>query len=178
MYQLSGENDMDYTFIRKRFIPEEEIDISGDEVLYNDGDLIVTRWLPIKVRNDIGWGFSYIYIPKHYKISAFFDSKGNFKYWYCDVIKTEYHKEQNKYVFVDLLIDVIIEPGGHCRVLDEDELQEAFLRGLIGAEEVRIANETRDEILRMCIHPEEAPKFSNAPDMKEILPPKGFTKQP
>lgn len=28
---------MDYTFIRKRFIPEEEVDISGDEVLYDDG---------------------------------------------------------------------------------------------------------------------------------------------
>ena len=49
---------MDYTFIRKRFIPEEEVDISGDEVLYDDGALIVTRWLPIRARNDIGWGFS------------------------------------------------------------------------------------------------------------------------
>ena len=48
---------MDYTFIRKRFIPEEEVDISGDEVLYDDGALIVTRWLPIRARNDIGWGF-------------------------------------------------------------------------------------------------------------------------
>ena len=44
---------MDYTFIRKRFIPEEEVDISGDEVLYDDGALIVTRWLPIRARNDI-----------------------------------------------------------------------------------------------------------------------------
>ena len=33
---------MDYTFIRKRFIPEEEVDISGDEVLYDDGALIGT----------------------------------------------------------------------------------------------------------------------------------------
>lgn len=48
----------------KRFIPDEEVDISGDEVLYDDGNLIVTRWLPIKARNDIGWGFSYIYIPE------------------------------------------------------------------------------------------------------------------
>ncbi|MFR1519054.1 MAG: DUF402 domain-containing protein [Clostridia bacterium] len=167
---------MDYTFIRKRFIPEEEVDISGDEVLYDDGDLLVTRWLPIRTRNDIGWGFSYIYIPGHYKISAFFDCEGRFKYWYCDVIKTEYEKEQNKYIFIDLLIDVIIEPGERCRVLDEDELQEAFLRGLISDEDVKIAHDTRDEILRMCEHPEAAPKFPGAPRIGEILPPEGFTK--
>ena len=89
---------MDYTFIRKRFIPEEEVDISGDEVLYDDGALIVTRWLPIRARNDIGWGFSYIWILRHYKISAIFDRTGKFKYWYCDVIKTEYEKDKNKYI--------------------------------------------------------------------------------
>ncbi len=167
---------MEYTFIRKRFIPDEEVDISGDEVLYDDGNLIVTRWLPIKARNDIGWGFSYIYIPEHYKISAFFDRGGKFKYWYCDVIKTEYEKEQNKYVFIDLLIDVIIEPGGTCRVLDEDELQEAFLRGLISSEDVGIARSTRDKILRMCEKSETAPRFPGAPGIGEILPPGGFTK--
>ena len=167
---------MDYTFVRKRFIPEEEVDISGAEVLYDDGTLIVTRWLPIKARNDIGWGFSYIYIPGHYKISAFFDRGGRFKYWYCDVIKTEYVEEQNKYVFIDLLIDVIIEPCGSCRVLDEDELQEAFLRGLISSSDVKIAQDTRDEILRMCGTPEAGPKFPSAPKIGEILPPAGFTK--
>ena len=169
---------MDYTFVRKRFIPAEEVDISGDEVLYQDNELILTRWLPIKARNDLGWGFSYIYIPEHYKISAFFDRKGNFKYWYCDIIKTEYDAEQNKFVFIDLLIDVVIEPGGSLRVLDEDELQEAFLRGLIDGGDVRLAIETKDKILQMCSDPRLAPRFPKAPAPNEISPPGGFTKQP
>ena len=167
---------MDYTFIRKRFIPEEEVDISGDEVLYDDGALIVTRWLPIRARNDIGWGFSYIWILGHYKISAVFDRTGKFIYWYCDVIKTEYEKDKNKYVFTDLLIDVVIEPDGTCRVLDEDELQEAFLRGFISAEDVKIAQETRDTLLRIFRKQEPAPASPGAPLPGEILPPAGFTK--
>ena len=38
---------------RKRFIPDEIIDISKDEVIYRDDDLIITKWLPIHPRGDI-----------------------------------------------------------------------------------------------------------------------------
>lgn len=168
---------MSYTFIRKRFIPFEETDISGDEMLYDSPELIVTRWLPIRPRNDIGWGVSYIYMPGNCKISAIFDGDGNFKHWYCDVIKTQYVKEQNKYIFTDLLIDVIIEPDGTCRVLDEDELQEAFLCGLITEDDVRIAEETRDDILRKYAHFESVQSIPGVPRLCEIMPPEGFTKR-
>ncbi|MBR3280485.1 MAG: hypothetical protein IKI57_01385 [Clostridia bacterium] len=38
---------------RKRFIPNEIIDISKDEVIYRDENLIITKWLPIHPRDDI-----------------------------------------------------------------------------------------------------------------------------
>lgn len=168
---------MKETFIRKRLIPDEEVDLSGDEVLYRDGNLFVTRWLPIKARSDIGWGFSYLYIPEHCKASAVFDCLGKFRYWYWDIIRTEYREEQNTYVFTDLLIDVVKEPEGQCRVLDEDELQEAFLRGLIGVEDVRLAQETKEKILRLCGRSDFWRCFPGAPNPDEILPPRGFTKR-
>lgn len=79
-------------------------------------------------------------------------------------------------MFTDLLIDVVIEPDGTCRVLDEDELQEAFLRGFISAEDVKIAQETRDTLLRIFRKQEPAPASPGAPLPGEILPPAGFTK--
>ena len=38
---------------RKRYIPNEIVDISSDEVLKCDEDMLVTKWLPIKKRPDI-----------------------------------------------------------------------------------------------------------------------------
>ncbi len=168
---------MKYTFIRKRFIPFEETDISGDEVLYDGGGLLVTRWLPIRPRTDIGWGASYIYIPGNCKMSAIFDCEGKFRHWYCDIIKTKYEPEINKYTFTDLLLDVIIRPDGTHSVLDEDELQEAFLRGYITEEDVRTAEETKNRILHMYSRQNILRKFKGAPDLSEIVPPEGFTKR-
>lgn len=165
---------MDYTFIRKRFIPEEESTYLATRCCMTTGAPDRDALASDRARNDIGWGFSYIWILRHYKISAVFDRTGKFKYWYCDVIKTEYEKDKNKYVFTDLLIDVVIEPDGTCRVLDEDELQEALLRGFISAEDVKIAQETRDALLRLFRKQEPVPAFHGAPLPGEILPPAGL----
>lgn len=39
--------------LRKRFIPNEVIDISSDEILRRDDNLLVTKWLPIHPRGDV-----------------------------------------------------------------------------------------------------------------------------
>ena len=63
---------------RKRFIPNEIIDISSDEVLERNENIIVTRWKPIKPRQDIGGGISYTFLKRGYKISKIFDNNGEF----------------------------------------------------------------------------------------------------
>lgn len=138
---------MALTFIRKRLIPNETVDISGDELLYFDGARMLTRWLPLKPRCDIGWGCSFTDIPAHCKISAFYDRTGRFMYWYCDIITTVYFPEKKTYIFTDLLADIRLRPGCAPEVLDLDELETAYQQHLIGAEEKQLVHETVDRLL-------------------------------
>ena len=116
---------------RKRFIPNEIIDISSDELLERNDNIIITKWNPIKPRKDIGGGISYVFLKKGYKISKIFDNNGDFIYWYCDIIEYEYFEEKDEYIFIDLLVDVKIYPNGEYEVLDLDELEVALKEKLI-----------------------------------------------
>ncbi|ABP66511.1 protein of unknown function DUF402 [Caldicellulosiruptor saccharolyticus DSM 8903] len=106
--------------IRKRFYPEEEVDISSDEVVYMNNEILVTKWLPIKKREDIKWGASCVYLKKGIKISKVFDYNDRLLYTYCDIIDT--HIDNDKIVTEDLLIDVIVFPDGSYKIADIDEL--------------------------------------------------------
>ena len=54
---------------RKRFIPDEIVDISSDEVLERNENIIITKWTPIKPRGDISGGISYTFLKRgHYAI--------------------------------------------------------------------------------------------------------------
>ena len=116
---------------RKRFIPDEIVDISNDEVIKKTDDLIITKWIPIKPREDIGSGVSYTFFKEGYKISKFYNKNGEFLFWYCDIIDYEYNKEQDIYTFIDLLVDIKIYPDKKMELLDFGELQEAYDNKLI-----------------------------------------------
>ncbi|ADQ04171.1 protein of unknown function DUF402 [Caldicellulosiruptor owensensis OL] len=106
--------------IRKRFYPEEEIDISSDQIVYLDEQVLVTKWLPIKKREDIKWGASCIYFDKGIKISKVYGHDDRLIYTYCDIINTR--KDKEKIVTEDLLVDVVVYPDGSYRIMDIDEL--------------------------------------------------------
>lgn len=125
-----GERKM--KILRKRYIPNEVVDISDDEVLYFDDELLVTRWVPINPRNDIGRGISYCFKNKGWKISKFFDKSGLFIYWYCDIIS--YEEIDDIHVITDLLVDVKIFEDGHYEILDLEELSKALQEDLIDQE--------------------------------------------
>lgn len=118
---------------RKRYIPNEIIDISGDKVEFVNEDLLITSWLPIHPRNDVAFGISYAYLKKGWKISKFYDKDKNFLYWYCDIIDAQIKAEE--YILVDLLVDIKVYPNGRYEILDEEELDEALNEGLITKEQ-------------------------------------------
>lgn len=118
---------------RKRYIPNEIIDISGDKVESVSEDLLITSWLPIHPRNDVAFGMSYTYLKKGWKISKFYDKDKNFLYWYCDIIDAQIKDEE--YILVDLLVDIKVYPDGRYEILDEEELDEALNEGLITKEQ-------------------------------------------
>ncbi|MCL2874415.1 MAG: DUF402 domain-containing protein [Defluviitaleaceae bacterium] len=132
---------------RKRYIPDEIIHLKDDIITYIDNDIITTKWNVLKPRKDFTHGDSCYFIKKGYKVSRFFDASGECIYIYCDIVKTEYIEQGNKYIFHDLLVDVIIYPDGFVKVLDLAEVPEALDLGLISIEDAKYAMLKTDELL-------------------------------
>ena len=120
---MSNENfdQNEIKLIRKRYLPDEEINISGDKIIHLDKHLLVTEWLPINPRMDMSRGISYWYLDKGWKISKIYNVDGSFKHYYCDICKYEV-VEGKSYKIIDLLADVIIDVNGNYKVLDFEEL--------------------------------------------------------
>lgn len=119
---------------RRRYVPNEIVDISNDKVIYRDSEKLITKWVPIKPREDFASGESCVYFNYGWKISKFYNEDGSLKYWYCDIINYEYYEEEDKYIFNDLLLDVVIYEDGHYEILDEEELEEALRNGIVTQE--------------------------------------------
>ena len=60
-----------------------------------------------------------------------------------------YDPETETYVFTDLLADVIVYPNGFVRVVDLDELADAFRDRLITAEQMQMALRRLDKLLSL-----------------------------
>jgi predicted RNA-binding protein associated with RNAse of E/G family len=143
---------------RRRYIPNEIVDISNDNLLFRDEELLVTEWKPIKPRNDISRGVSYTYLNEGLKVSRFYDGKGNFAFWYCDIIEVEYDKENDTYTFNDLLVDIKVQPDGSPSILDISELAEALENDLITKEQAGDALKKMDKLLKMIYEGEFPPE--------------------
>ena len=133
---------------RKRFIPNEMVDISKDEVIYRDKEKLITKWNPINERDDIGRGESCVYFANGWKISKFYRKDGSFKFWYCDIISYQYEEKEDKYILVDLLLDVIVHGDGRYEILDEDELERALEDAIITQE---LAKEAKEKLKKLII---------------------------
>ena len=116
---------------RRRFIPDENIELKDDMILALEPNLIITSWNVLKPRRDISRGVSAYFIDKGIKVSKVFDNAGQMVYWYCDIIETHYDEKENIYTFNDLLIDVVVYPDGQVEVLDMDEFADAMEQGIL-----------------------------------------------
>ena len=148
---------------RKRYIPNEIVDISGDEVVLKKDGLIVTRWLPIKPRKDISSGISYTMLDYGWKISKIYDKDDKLLYWYCDIIDYDVKIENGEeiYILIDLLVDIKVYDDGSYEVLDVDELNDAFEKGLIDFSQKEDAERKLNELLKLI-------KNGNFPPVEEI----------
>ena len=77
------------------------------------------------------------------------NENGELVYYYCDIIKSEYQKDENIWIFTDLLADVKIYPNGATEVVDLGELSQAYRKNLISAEIVMEALEKLDKLLNL-----------------------------
>ena len=141
---------------RKRYIPNEVVDISSDEIIYQDEKMIVTKWIPIKPRTDISKGVSYTMLDKGWKISKFYDHQGKLLYWYCDII--EHTLENDELTLTDLWVDVIVHENGVYEIVDLDELDDALKMGLITPDQ-KYSALTKVENLKELIESKQFPPF-------------------
>ena len=116
---------------RKRFIPDEIVELKDDRIVYHEGNIMITEWDVLHPKAKFSHGISCYYMDKGWKISKFLNKKKELVYYYCDIIETAYLKAENAYIFTDLLADVIIHPDGAVEVVDLGELSDALEDGSI-----------------------------------------------
>ena len=133
---------------RRRFIPEEIIELKNDHIIMFKDNIIITKWNVLKPRDDINNGISAYFIDDGIKVSKIFDGTGNFVYWYCDIIETVHNKESNSYTFNDLLVDILVYPDGHVEVVDMDEFADAMENGVLKTKTIAFAMRSADALLK------------------------------
>ncbi|MBO4457005.1 MAG: DUF402 domain-containing protein [Butyrivibrio sp.] len=116
---------------RKRFIPDECIELKDDVILKLDDSVIVTEWKALKSRCDLSRGYSCYYLKEGYKISKFIKADNSLLCWYFDIVTYDRDPQSNILTVIDLLADVKIYPDGFMKVVDLDELSEAYEKRLI-----------------------------------------------
>ena len=118
---------------RRRFIPNETIELKNDQIVRADDSIIVTKWNTINPRADFSHGTSAYFLRPGWKISRFFNDTGQTVYTYCDIIDSLYDKEENSILIRDLLVDIIVYNNGLVKVVDIGEVAEALEAGIIDA---------------------------------------------
>jgi len=132
---------------RRRYKPNETIELKNDLVVRADDSIIVTKWKTIKPRNDFSHGVSCYFLQHGWKISKFMDDSNNCVCTYCDIIDSIYNKEENSILVNDLLVDVIVYNDGLIKVVDLGDVSDALLQGLIDKETAAKALKRTDELL-------------------------------
>lgn len=154
---------------RRRFIPDENIELKDDMILALEPKLIITSWNVLKPRRDISRGVSAYFIDKGIKVSKVFDNAGQMVYWYCDIIETHYDEKENIYTFNDLLIDVVVYPDGQVEVLDMDEFADAMEQGILSVGTIAHAMRATDDLLH-TIYAGEFEKYTHyIDDMLKVI---------
>lgn len=132
---------------RKRIIPEEIVLLDKDVILYSDESRIVTKWDTIKPKKILHHGCSCYFLEEGFKVSKFYRQDGSLIYWYCDIISYTHDKENNSYVFTDLLADVLVYPDGQVQVVDVGEIADALTAGTLTVEQMIPALRSLDKLL-------------------------------
>lgn len=118
---------------RRRLIPDECIPLTGDTILFQSESMLITSWDTLHPKAEFAKGISLYMLDNGWKISKLMDADGNFVLWYCDIIRHDYDRIDDTYVFTDLLADVTINKDGFVKVVDLDELADAYEDRLISA---------------------------------------------
>ena len=121
---------------RQRLIPAECILLKDDIIVFQDDEVIITKWNTINPKTEFSHGCSCYFLKEGLKVSKIYRADGSLLHWYCDIVDYSYDPKEESLTVIDLLADVIISPTGRMKVVDLDELAEAMERNLITKEQM------------------------------------------
>ncbi|MBQ6696608.1 MAG: DUF402 domain-containing protein [Lachnospiraceae bacterium] len=121
---------------RKRLIPNECILLKDDVLVHRSEEVLITTWKTLNPKTSFSHGCSCYFIKEGFKISKFLRPDNSLLYYYCDIVEFEENTAEASLIVTDLLADVILYPDGTHKVVDLDELADAYEQGLITASQL------------------------------------------
>ena len=132
---------------RRRLIPAECILLKDDIIVKQTKDLIITSWKTLNPKIAFSHGCSCYFLREGFKISKFYTQNNSLLYWYCDIVEYARNESAHTLTTTDLLADVIVYPDGRTKVVDLDELAQAFETGLLTAAQLSAALRQLNHVL-------------------------------
>lgn len=139
----------DMKLYRKRLIPMECIPLKNDVIVQKSEETLITSWKTLNPKTEFSHGCSCYFLKEGYKVSKFYRADGSLLYYYCDIVEFEENPSENSMVVTDLLADVIVYPNGLHKVVDLDELADAFEQSLITAAQLTRSLRQLDKLLHI-----------------------------
>lgn len=134
---------------RKRLIPNECILLKDDVIRYRSDDLLITSWQTLNPKTAFSHGSSCYFFKEGFKVSKFYRPDGSLLYYYCDIVEFDVNVDENSLIVTDLLADVVIYPNGIHKVLDLDELADAYEQKLITTAQLTRSLRQLDSLLNI-----------------------------
>lgn len=132
---------------RRRLFPDECILLKDDVVVKQTEELVVTSWKTLNQKIAFSHGCSCYFLKEGFKLSKFYRQDGSLLYWYCDIVEYALDEQTHTLTVTDLLADVIVYPDGRTKVVDLDELAQAFENGLLTGGQLSAALRQLDHLL-------------------------------
>ncbi len=139
----------DMKLYRKRLIPQECILLKDDVIVHCSEDVLITSWKTLNPKTQFSHGCSCYFFKEGFKVSKFYRSDGSLLYYYCDIVEYDTNTEENSMIVTDLLADVVIYPDGTHKVLDLDELADAYEQKLISEKQLMCSLRQLDKLLNL-----------------------------
>ena len=132
----------------------ETEDFCGTAGLIEIGDVLE----PLRVRSVLSEvviadaGYSWLQLSPDeggWWLTVMYDAGGELVQYYFDVTLRNYIAQDGEPRFVDLYLDVVMDPTGRWVLLDQDELDEALAAGNITEAEYKLATERAEHVIGM-----------------------------
>lgn len=120
----------------RKLIPDRFLLLKDDVIVSQDDEVVITTWHTLNPKTEFSHGCSCFFLKEGLKVSKFYREDGSLLLWYIDIVEFDLDESKKSLTITDLLADVIIYPDGGMKVVDLDELAEAFEKNLTTKEQM------------------------------------------